>query len=61
VTQFIEINSHSLFSRWFSESGKLVQNLFRRVEELCEDEDNFVIVLIGASIEKEYRLYLTEL
>lgn len=25
--QLIEINSHSLFSKWFSESGKLVQKL----------------------------------
>ncbi|MCJ8745519.1 hypothetical protein PDJAM_G00131160 [Pangasius djambal] len=25
--QFVEINSHSLFSKWFSESGKLVESL----------------------------------
>lgn len=25
--QLIEVNSHSLFSKWFSESGKLVQKL----------------------------------
>ena len=25
--QLIEVNSHSLFSRWFSESGKLVQKM----------------------------------
>ncbi|EJU06191.1 thyroid receptor-interacting protein 13 [Dacryopinax primogenitus] len=46
ATQLIEINSHSLFSRWFSESGKLVQGLFNEVKELCDDEDNFVVVLI---------------
>ncbi|KIJ26990.1 hypothetical protein M422DRAFT_105855, partial [Sphaerobolus stellatus SS14] len=27
-SRLLEINSHSLFSRWFSESGKLVQKLF---------------------------------
>jgi len=25
--QLVEINSHSLFSKWFSESGKLVQKM----------------------------------
>lgn len=42
----MEINSHSLFSKWFSESGKLVQRLFSSVLELVDDEDNFVVVMI---------------
>jgi pachytene checkpoint protein 2 len=46
-SRLLEINSHSLFSRWFSESGKLVQKLFGIVMELVEDEDTFVVVLIG--------------
>jgi SpoVK/Ycf46/Vps4 family AAA+-type ATPase len=45
----VEINSHSLFSKWFSESGKLVQKLFARVNEMVEDESGFVVVLIGES------------
>ncbi|KAH9077437.1 thyroid receptor-interacting protein 13 [Lactarius deliciosus] len=45
-SRLLEINSHSLFSRWFSESGKLVQKLFSSVMELVEDEDTFVVVLI---------------
>ncbi|KZV69128.1 P-loop containing nucleoside triphosphate hydrolase protein [Peniophora sp. CONT] len=45
-TRLLEINSHSLFSRWFSESGKLVQRLFSSVMELVEDEHTFVVVLI---------------
>ena len=45
--RLLEINSHSLFSRWFSESGKLVQRLFSTVNEMVEDEETFVIVLIG--------------
>ncbi|GAA5940440.1 hypothetical protein JCM1841_003051 [Sporobolomyces salmonicolor] len=44
--KLIEINSHSLFSKWFSESGKLVQRLFAQVTEMVEDENAFVVVLI---------------
>ncbi|KAG6335299.1 hypothetical protein ID866_3783 [Astraeus odoratus] len=44
--RLLEINSHSLFSRWFSESGKLVQRLFNNITEMVEDEDCFVVVLI---------------
>jgi len=44
--RLLEINSHSLFSRWFSESGKLVQRLFSSVMDMVEDEETFVIVLI---------------
>ena len=45
--KLVEINSHSLFSKWFSESGKLVQRLFSLVTEMVEDEDAFVVILIG--------------
>ncbi|KAH9820855.1 P-loop containing nucleoside triphosphate hydrolase protein [Melampsora americana] len=45
-TELIEINSHSLFSKWFSESGKLVQSLFLKISEMLDDDDMFVIVLI---------------
>ncbi|TDL29268.1 AAA-domain-containing protein [Rickenella mellea] len=45
-TRLLEINSHSLFSRWFSESGKLVQNLFSSVGDMIEDEEDFVVLLI---------------
>lgn len=45
--KIIEINSHSLFSKWFSESGKLVQKLFQTVTEMVEDESGFVVVMIG--------------
>eukprot|EP00043_Microstomoeca_roanoka_P002989 m.41832 g.41832 ORF g.41832 m.41832 type:complete len:414 (-) comp11863_c0_seq1:70-1311(-) len=44
--QLIEINSHSLFSKWFSESGKLVGKMFQSIRELIENEDSFVFVLI---------------
>ncbi|KAF7985201.1 hypothetical protein HWV62_7818 [Athelia sp. TMB] len=45
-SKLLEINSHSLFSRWFSESGKLVQRLFSNIMELIEDDDVFIVVLI---------------
>ena len=48
-SRLLEINSHSLFSRWFSESGKLVQRLFSSVMDLVDDEDTFVVVPIGIS------------
>jgi hypothetical protein len=44
--QLIEINAHSLFSRWFSESGKLVHRLFAHIGELVADEDSLVFLLI---------------
>lgn len=44
--KLVEINSHSLFSKWFSESGKLVQRLFSMITEMVEDDDAFVVVLI---------------
>ncbi|CAG8642192.1 11414_t:CDS:10, partial [Funneliformis caledonium] len=44
--KLFEINSHSLFSKWFSESGKLVQKLFQQISELIEEEGSFVCVLI---------------
>lgn len=44
--KLVEIHSHSLFSKWFSESGKLVHRLFELVNELLDDESGFVVVLI---------------
>jgi SpoVK/Ycf46/Vps4 family AAA+-type ATPase len=42
----LEVNSHSLFSKWFSESGKLVMKLFSHISEIAEDEQCMVVVLI---------------
>ncbi|KAK0191203.1 P-loop containing nucleoside triphosphate hydrolase protein [Armillaria mellea] len=44
--RLLEINAHSLFSKWFSESGKLVQRLFTSITELAEEEEAFLVVLI---------------
>lgn len=43
----IEINSHSLFSKWFSESGKLVMKLFDYINELLLDNSTMLFILIG--------------
>ncbi|RWR97055.1 pachytene checkpoint protein 2 [Cinnamomum micranthum f. kanehirae] len=42
--QLIEVNAHSLFSKWFSESGKLVAKLFQKIQEMVEEESNLVFV-----------------
>jgi glucose-6-phosphate isomerase len=42
----VEVNAHSLFSRWFSESGKLVSRLFEKIGDLCDDESCLVFVLV---------------
>ncbi|KAG5858453.1 hypothetical protein JTB14_026453 [Gonioctena quinquepunctata] len=42
----IEINSHSLFSKWFSESGKLVNKMFNKIREVIENTSTLVCVLI---------------
>lgn len=44
--QLLEINAHSLFSKWFSESGKLVQRLWEHIGELADDEDSFICILV---------------
>uniref|UniRef100_A0A7S1EFY0 AAA+ ATPase domain-containing protein n=1 Tax=Hemiselmis andersenii TaxID=464988 RepID=A0A7S1EFY0_HEMAN len=44
--QLVEVNAHSLFSKWFSESGKLVNKLFATIQELIDDPQCFVVVLI---------------
>lgn len=42
----MEINSHSLFSKWFSESGKLVNKVFSRINDIIENKDILVCVLL---------------
>ncbi|GLH05260.1 Transitional endoplasmic reticulum ATPase TER94 [Gryllus bimaculatus] len=44
--ELVEINTHSLFSKWFSESGKLVMKMFSKIHEILETESSLVCVLI---------------
>jgi energy-coupling factor transporter ATP-binding protein EcfA2 len=45
-SEFVVVNSHSLFSRFFSESGKLVRALFAQIRSVAAAGDCFVTVLI---------------
>eukprot|EP00232_Nephroselmis_pyriformis_P021908 CAMPEP_0182855622 /NCGR_PEP_ID=MMETSP0034_2-20130328/1958_1 /TAXON_ID=156128 /ORGANISM="Nephroselmis pyriformis, Strain CCMP717" /LENGTH=377 /DNA_ID=CAMNT_0024986617 /DNA_START=63 /DNA_END=1193 /DNA_ORIENTATION=+ len=42
----VEVNAHSLFSKWFSESGKMVAKLFGKIDEMVEEADTLVFILI---------------
>lgn len=44
--QLIEINAHSLFSKWFSESGKLIIKIFNNIREYAENKDTLIFVLV---------------
>ncbi|XP_063900245.1 uncharacterized protein LOC135119785 [Zophobas morio] len=44
--QLIELHSESLMSKYFSESGKLVNRMFEKIQDLIADERTFVFVLI---------------
>merc|ERR1712110_581362 len=42
----LEINSHSLFSKFFSESGKLVQKMFSKIRDYADDKKVFCCIII---------------
>jgi hypothetical protein len=42
----IEVNAHSLFSKYFSESGKLVSKLFGKIMDIVDDPSELTFVLI---------------
>ena len=44
--QLMEVNAHSLFSKWFSESGKLVTKLFDKIQEALQRDDVLFFILI---------------
>ena len=44
--ELVEINAHSLFSKWFSESGKMVTELFTRIRQLLKNPARFLCILI---------------
>ncbi|KAF6037328.1 TRIP13 [Bugula neritina] len=44
--QLVEINSHGLFSKWFSESGKLVVKMFQKIQELIDDPEALICILM---------------
>ncbi|KAL9103871.1 MAG: hypothetical protein Q9163_001108 [Psora crenata] len=47
VCKLVKVDAQSVFSKWFSESGKMVTKLFASIETMLdEDEHRFVCVLI---------------
>ncbi|ESL07088.1 ATPase protein [Trypanosoma rangeli SC58] len=44
--QLVEINAHSLFSRWFSESGKQVMLLFNHIHDMAAKPNGLLCVLV---------------
>ncbi|CAG5020154.1 unnamed protein product [Parnassius apollo] len=44
--RLLEINAHGLFSKWFSESGKLVAKLFERIRDILEDPQLLACILV---------------
>lgn len=50
-TQLLEIHSHSLFSKWFSASGKLINRLFELVRDMIEDDPKVLVCVLLDEIE----------
>lgn len=47
----LEIHSHSLFSKWFSTSGKLVHRLFEMVRDMVYDDPQCLVFVLIDEIE----------
>jgi hypothetical protein len=47
----LEIHSHSLFSKWFSTSGKLVNRLFTLVRDMVQDDPDCLVCVLIDEIE----------
>ncbi|KAI3768711.1 hypothetical protein L2E82_19541 [Cichorium intybus] len=45
-SQLVEVDAHSLFSKWFSESGKMVAKLLQKIQDMVEEDNALVFVLI---------------
>lgn len=51
ATHLLEIQSHSLFSKWFSTSGKLVNRLFDLVKDMVQDYPNILVCVLLDEVE----------
>lgn len=47
----LEVHSHSLFSKWFSTSGKLVSTLFQMVRDMVEDDPSTLVFVLIDEVE----------
>ena len=50
-TTLLEVHSHSLFSKWFSTSGKLVSALFQLVRDMVQDEPQSLVCVLIDEVE----------
>ncbi|KAF2474666.1 AAA-domain-containing protein, partial [Lindgomyces ingoldianus] len=46
TTKLVEVNSHTLLSKWFGESSKLVGKLFETISSISSDESLLTVVII---------------
>ncbi|KAK5124835.1 hypothetical protein LTR16_003448, partial [Cryomyces antarcticus] len=44
--ELVEINTTSMLSKWFSESGKLISRMFESIHAMADEETTFICVLI---------------
>ena len=44
-SRLVEINSHSLFSKWFSESGKLVMRMFDEIRRFASTGEMVFVLM----------------
>jgi pachytene checkpoint protein 2 len=51
TTHLLEIQSHSLFSKWFSTSGKLINRLFDLVKEMVQDNPKALVCVLLDEVE----------
>lgn len=42
----VEVNANSMLSKYFGESGKLIESTFEKVESIAKDRSRFVVVVI---------------
>jgi len=50
-TTLLDVRAHSLFSKWFSTSGKLVSALFQMVKEMVQDDTTTLVCVIVDEVE----------
>jgi pachytene checkpoint protein 2 len=50
-TTLLEVHSHSLFSKWFSTSGKLVSALFQLIRDMVQDDPEILVCVLIDEVE----------
>jgi pachytene checkpoint protein 2 len=51
AAHLLEVQSHSLFSKWFSTSGKLIHRLFELVKDMVQDNPHVLICVLLDEVE----------